>query len=243
MKHFLRPLIGQLAHALPAWLLVLLLPGAACAQAPAPAWTTALALHALSGYSAVQATVLDASGNVYLLGTFVGSVAFGATTLTSSGSDIFVAKYSPATSGFVWAQQAGGAYNKVYGLAVSGSSVYIAGFFAGTIGFGGVALTSAGGNDGFVAKLTDAGATASFTWAQRFGGAGSDAAYGLAVNGPAVYVAGEFGGTAAFGPLALASAGNQDGFVAKLVDAGPTAAVAWAQRLGAAATTRPTRWP
>lgn len=61
------------------------------------------------------------------------------------------------------------------------------------------------------------------------GGAGTDAAYGVAVSGTGVYAAGEYTGPAAFGPFALNSAGSTDVAVVKLTDAGPSGTGYWAR--------------
>ncbi|GAA3977804.1 T9SS type A sorting domain-containing protein [Hymenobacter antarcticus] len=187
-----------------------------------------------------EATALVVSGSsVYMAGTLNSATAgFGPTTLTSAGaSEVFVAKLTDAggTGSFAWAQQAGGTGSDyAFALAVSGTSVYVAGFFdSPTAGFGAITLVNAGAFDVFVAKLTDAGSTGSFAWAQRAGGTGFDQATALAVSGTSVYVAGGIASPAAgFGPATLASAGAYDVFVAKLTDAGPTGSFAWAQRAG-----------
>jgi hypothetical protein len=212
-------------------------------RAQAPAWQSAITLGQTgTGFSEVDRTVVDASGNVYLLGGFSGTLQIGATTLTAIGSDeIFVAKWSAATRSFAWAQRAGGTGSD-YGRAivVSGSSVYIVGAFRSqTITFGSFNLVNANQNssafsaDLFVAKLTDAGNSASFTWAQRAGGTESEEASDLAVVGTTLYVAGAFASTSLqLGTTTLVNAGSFDGFVAKLLDSGTTATVAWAQRGG-----------
>ncbi|MFD2721717.1 hypothetical protein ACFST9_23580 [Hymenobacter monticola] len=189
----------------------------------------------------VSATAVDAAGDVYLAGRFTNTVALGGTTLTSvGGSDVFVTKFNAASNQFVWAQRAGGmGQDFVSAMAVSGTSVYVAGSYDGAVsGFGATTLTNAGSigtNDIFVAKLTDTG---SFVWAQRAGGTDNDYAQALAVSGASVYVAGEFTSpTAGFGPTVLSTAGSADVYVAdvyvtKLTDAGSTGSFAWAQRAG-----------
>ena len=215
------------------------------ARAQAPAWQSARAVAAASAaagtnYSDVTATAVDAAGNVYLAGNFRNNVVLGSTPLSSVGSDdVFVAKFNLASNQFVWAQRAGGAgLDKATALVVSGTSVYVAGYFNGpTAGFGTTTLTTVGGNDVFVAKLTDAGPTSSFVWAQRGGGTGGDIATALAVSGTSVYVAGSFNSTTAVFGAALTNANpsTDDLFVAKLTDAGPTGSFMWAQRGGGTA--------
>jgi hypothetical protein len=185
-----------------------------------------------------QPSALAVSGtSVYVAGNFTYTPAFGSTTLSSAGfSDAFVAKLTDAgsTSSFVWAQRAGGTgYEYVHGLAVSGTSVYIAGRFdSPTVDFGSTTMTNAGSTDAFVAKLTDMGATSNLVWAQRIGGTSDDIAEALAVSGTSIFVAGAFSNTATFGSTTLTSAGTTDAFVAKLTDAGPTSSFVWAQRAG-----------
>jgi hypothetical protein len=199
----------------------------------------------VGGTSDDYATALAVSGtSIYLAGIFQSpTLGFGPATLTSAGAyDVFVAKLTDAgsTSSFVWAQRAGGTGNDyAQTLAVNSSNVYVAGSFqSSTAGFGNTTLTNAGAtistDDVFVAKLTDAGSTGSFAWAQQVGGISYDAARGLAVSGSSVYVTGYFGSaTANFGSTTLTNAGGNlgsfDVFVAKLTDAG---SFVWAQRAG-----------
>ena len=174
--------------------------------------------------------------NVYV-GGYCNEGTFGTTTVPPGGAtNLFVAKLVDAgpTAAFVWTKATGGfGYNAVNSLVLSGNNVYMAGFFTGTATFGATSLTSTGGYDAVVAKITDAGSTAAFAWAQRAGGSGNDRALGVAVSGTNVYMAGSFEGSAAtFGATTLASAGSTDAFVAKLADAGSTAGFGWSQRFG-----------
>jgi len=89
--------------------------------------------------STVSATAVDVAGSVFLVGSFRNAVVLGGTTLTGlEGYDVFVAKFNPASNQFVWAQRAGGTGNdEPTALAVSGTSVYVAGSFTSpAAGFG-----------------------------------------------------------------------------------------------------------
>ncbi|MBJ6110201.1 hypothetical protein JAO73_14355 [Hymenobacter sp. BT523] len=228
------------------------------AAGQAPAWQSAravaVATAAVSGnYSIVKATAVDAAGNVYLTGDFQNTVVLGGTTLTSLGiTDVFIAKFNPFSNQFIWAQRAGGTGRDICSaLVVSGTSMYVAGSFSSpTASFGTTMLTNAGTGstagtfDVFVAKLTDAGPTGSFVWAQQVGGADLDVANGLAVSGVSIYVSGDFGSrTAAFGASTLTNAGfstrswpSSRTLVAPAVSCGRNGPVAQV-------TTMPTRWP
>ena len=212
--------------------------GSTAAWAQAPAWQTATTVGVgPNNAGSVRATATDAVGNVYLVGTFNAVASFGSTTLTSNGGyDAFVAKWSPVTGTFVWALNMGGIYvDGATAVAVSGTSVYVAGNFQGTGTFGGNSLTSAGGYNGFVTKLTDLGASASFGWTQQVVGSGNDQLFGMAVRTNSVFVTGWFtGSTVSLGSITLAnssatSAGSaNNGYVAKLLDAGTSGSFAWA---------------
>ena len=226
---FTRILLGLL-------LLALRLP----VTAQAPAWQSARVVAATAAAagnsSSVSATIVDAAGNVYLAGSFRNSVVLGGTTLTSLGDrDVFVAKFSPVSNQFVWAQRAGGTGSDyAAALAVSGTSVYVAGSFSGApASFGTTVLSNAGRTDAFVAKLVDVGPTGSFAWALRAGGAEFENATALAVSGSGVYVGGHFSSpTVGFGATNLTSTGSYDVFVAKLTDTGTSGGFAWVQRAG-----------
>ncbi|MDQ2771200.1 MAG: T9SS type A sorting domain-containing protein [Bacteroidota bacterium] len=190
--------------------------------------------------------VAVAGGNIYLTGAFNSDTAlFGTTTLTNNSpganqADVFVAKLTDvgSTAGFVWGQRAGGTGSELaLSMAVRGANVYIAGQFNSIAAtFGAQVLPNAGNSlstDAFVAKLIDAGTTASFAWTQRAGGADNDRGQFLDVAGTSVYVGGYFNGTAAdFGSTLLSSAGQTDAFVSKLTDAGTTSSFVWTQQLG-----------
>jgi hypothetical protein len=198
------------------------------------------------GSSRDDANALAVNGtSVYVAGdSFSPTADFGRAGFTRSKyANSFVAKLLDAgpTGAFVWVAQTHNTdIDEAQALAVSGTSVYVAGAFRDTARFGRTALVSAGSRrteDVYVAKLTDAGPTGSFTWAYRAGGAGDERAYGLAVCGPGVYLTGTFANerldnTTRIGSTTLTSAGAGDIFVAKLTDAGPTADFAWAQHAG-----------
>ncbi len=175
------------------------------------------------------AVAVGADGSVYTTGNYSGTADFGATPITSAGSqNIYVAKLSSAGN-VVWVKSLGGSgYDNVNGMAVaSDGSVYTTGSFLGSANFNpgsGGSLTSAGGSDIFISKLNSAG---QYAWAEGIGGAGDDWGQGVAL-GPdgSVYVTGDFAGTVNFNPggtANLTSAGtgnNENNFVLRLSSAG-----------------------
>ena len=181
-----------------------------------------------------NAVAVDAAGNVFLTGTFNGTVDFGGGNLTSVGTDdIFLAKYN-SRGVHQWSKRYGStnSFADHGAIAVDGSgNVLLAGFFQGTANFGGFSLVSAGLEDIYVAKFSTNGV---HQWSMRFGSTGSDKAYGIAVDGSDnVIVIGSFRNTVSFGGANLASAGLEDIFLAKYA---PNGVFQWSQRFGSASS-------
>jgi hypothetical protein len=187
------------------YLLVLLSGASLEAQAQTPHYTLAKAIgtSALPGdmRSEAQRSVVDAAGNIYVVGQFVGTVQFGSFTLTSvSGAhDVFVAKLDSAGT-YQWVAQGGGlADDKGNGIGLDAAgNVYVATTVSTgstNVHFGSIALSSkyALENDIVVAKLSSAG-----TWLWAVGGGGSGGAGGIKAAAIAVdatgncYVTGSF---------------------------------------------------
>ncbi|QKG55582.1 T9SS type A sorting domain-containing protein [Hymenobacter sp. BRD128] len=214
-------------------------------RAQAPAWQQAVAAGATSGsYSSVAASVADGQGNVYVAGSFAGTISLGSTKLINTTADglrdIFIAKWSSSAQAFLWVQQAGGIGADVAtAIALSGPNVYVAGWFTShKLSFGPSVLRNAdgtslaGSRDVFITCLTDMGTTSTFTSAQRAGGPADDYATSLAMSGATLYLAGGFAETASFGGINLTSAGSTDVYVAGLTPSGSSLDFAWAQRAG-----------
>ena len=160
----------------------------------------------------------DASKNTYLTGYFTGSTVFGTTTLICNGLiDAFIAKLSP-TGSWQWAVQS---ETEGYGLVTTldicidaNRSTYITGGFYQAADFGSTTLTSNGGFDVFVAKLSS---DAVWQWAASAGGVGSDSGGGIRTDSTGcINITGTFEGTAYFGSKTLISNGGMDVFIAKL---------------------------
>ncbi|MBF9141730.1 T9SS type A sorting domain-containing protein [Hymenobacter properus] len=236
-----------------AWMVatgILLLGSAARAQVPA--WQAAMGFSGNYAHTVVKDMATDAAGNLYLLGEFDASVTFGNTTLVAGATDVFVAKWSPVSNGFLWAQKLGGSYvETAAAIAVSGTSVYISGSFNSPfvqVGNGIVLQNAQGGfqvsSDLFVAKLTDAGTNADFVWAERAGRGStySDKAYALAVSGASLYLSCSLSPTATYSNAAIPiqlppnAASPYGSYLVKLMDSGPSCAISWVQRAGSYGT-------
>jgi PKD repeat protein len=140
-----------------------------------------------------------------------------------------------ATGAYQWSRTFGGPQfldsASVLDSAVSGNDVVVAGMLSGSVNFGNAMLTSAGGNDIFVAKYrADTGAP---VWARRFGTVSHENASAVAVD-PAgniaitgnILAAIDFGG-GVLPPLG----GSNDAFIVLL---SPSGNHVWSKRIGGA---------
>ncbi len=171
---------------------------------------------------------VDASSNIYITGTFDGTVDFDpgagvANLIGAGGGDMYFAKYD-ASGNYVFAKKAGStAAETGKSIKVDGSgNIYLTGSFGAAVDFDpGIAtvnLVSAGGADIFIAKYDGSG---NLIYAKGIGGTGIDNGYSLDIdNAGNAYAAGTFFGTADFDPGAgvanITSAGLFDAFIVKL---------------------------
>ena len=181
-------------------------------------------------FTGAQSIAVDASGNVFLAGSFGGKLDFGGGPLVSAGGyDIFVAKFDPSGT-HLWSRRFGDTddYQEALGVAADPSgAVVVAGYFRGTVDFGGGPLVSVGGEDVFVAKLQPNG---DHVWSRRFGDGDWQVARSVTVSAVGnVLFTGEFYGTVDFGGGLLASAGSGDIFIAMLNASGT---YVWSRRYG-----------
>ena len=176
--------------------------------------------------------ILNSSEDLFLTGYFQGTTDFdpgaGTVNLTSAGGrDAFLLKLN-SSGNYVWAKQFGGTSDdegSSIGLDMDGNN-YVTGFYQGTGDFDpSVALynlASAGGTDGFVAKLDPTG---NFTWAGSFGGSLNDKVNAISINASnTICLTGYFQGTADLDPGTgvnnLSSAGGLDMFIGTLTTDG-----------------------
>ncbi len=169
---------------------------------------------------------LDASGNIYIAGSFSETVDFdpgvGVSNLTSTGEmDLFVAKYD-ANGNFLWVQSDGNIYDDlVLDMAVDASgNAHITGY--------GEIVSDGSERAMFVAKLDASGNT---SWEHSFYSDNNNVGgYSLAIDATGnVYVGGNFNGNVSFDPDPGSSVGDRtstgnlsmtDGYILKLTSGG-----------------------
>ncbi len=159
----------------------------------------------------------DNDGKALVTGEFTGTAQFGNHQLVATGAppDVFLAKVDK--QGRVrWAQRFGDRDREIgRGVDADGrDNIYFSGEFRGTIQLGSKTLTSAGGDDSFVAKAGPGGVV---RWALGIGGGGNEIGPEIEVDEAGnSYLSGTFSGTARIGNFTLTTTGLQGAYVAKV---------------------------
>ena len=175
-----------------------------------------------------QAIAVDAQGNVYITGSFEGSINFGVGSNTSvGGDDLFAAKLT-ADGAHVWSRTVG-SLGTEQGLDIavdSTGAAYVTGQYSGDINFVGIIQ----GIEGYDALLLKFSPTGQPQWGKGLGGTGSQHGLGVAVTSDdQVTFVGAFEDTVDFGGGALTSAGNDDAVIARYDSSGTHL---WSRRYG-----------
>jgi hypothetical protein len=156
----------------------------------------------------------DATGNVFVIGSFTGGASFGSFPLTTPGLSAFVAKFD--TNGVCqWVAQGGGANTAARGIALvtdGSGDVLVTGQYSVTAQFGTNTLTAAGSNDIWLARLTSGSA---WQWAKTAGGVDDDYGRGVTTTSDGYAISGSFSTNAALFGTNLTSLGGKDVYVAK----------------------------
>lgn len=191
-----------------------------------------------TNYDIGNSIILDSLGNIYVTGSFKGTVDFdpnsGVSNLTSSGSqDGFVAKYDNLGN-YVWAFKIGMSVSPDYDEGKSITidnlgNIYVAGLVSGTADFDpstNVANLLLPGGGAYIAKYDTAG---NYAWAI----ATPAARYINSDNDGNIYATGNFNNTADFNPSSntanLTSSGGSDIALAKYSSNGN---YIWAFKIG-----------
>lgn len=174
----------------------------------------------------VGGLAIDGSGNLHIGGYFYGTVDFdpgvGTANLVATSGDGFIAKYD-ASGNYVYAKKfTSTSYTVLEGLVVDASAnVIVSGRLNGSADFdpgaGIVNITSAGGDDIFIAKYNNLG---NYVFAKRVGSTSNDYSLAVAVDASGnLAITGGFVGTVDFDPGAvtvnLTSSGGNDIYIAK----------------------------
>jgi hypothetical protein len=170
-----------------------------------------------AGFEEARGVAVDASDNIYVVGNTNGDIDGAGSQVYAggSGTDVFLARYS-ASGDLQWVRQFGSTTEeKAYGVAVSGSNVYLTGYTYGDLdgaGPGGSAYV-----DTILAAYDTSG---NQQWISQVGSSSFDAGFQLAVDGGGnLYVTGYTDGDFD-GAGTGTHAGGYDMFVARFNSSG-----------------------
>ena len=130
--------------------------------------------------------VIDANDNVYVTGSFSGTINFGGVSLTCSNNatEVFLLKYDTAGN-VIWARQSVGpnGFNSDSPGGISldnAGNIYMIGGYNDTVSFGSITLLSPGARDIFIAKYDSAGGV---VWAiSAVGSTGTEYSLGRSIS-------------------------------------------------------------
>jgi hypothetical protein len=176
-----------------------------------PEWSWAVTAGGWNTYG--YEITSDSVGDVYVTGRSP-TASISGNTIPNAGLFIAKLKSNGTWSWVVGATGTGAGYGRGIALDSGGNSI-ITGYFTGTLTFGSTSLTSSGGKDIFVAKLSS---NQTWLWAKSVGSSGDDHGYSLDIdtNGNS-FLTGDFTNSITFGSTtSLSSVGTTDMFVAKI---------------------------
>jgi hypothetical protein len=207
-----------------------------------------------TGTDKPTAMTIDATGNIYIVGSFQNQVDFDPSTSTmaslqgSSGS-IFICKYD-SNGNYIWAKKISSldpnvpnptGSNSILANSISldnSGNIYYSGSFGGNIDFNPetgssnyVELASFGSSDVFISKLDNSG---NFIWVKQIGSSSIDRSFSLTTDNLGnVYCTGEFRGVCDFDPsnsvFNITPVGTVNAFLFKLNSNG---GFIWAKNFG-----------
>lgn len=184
----------------------------------AEAWEALPSITPTLSYATINDMTSDSDGDVYVTGTFFGTVGFGTAFLTSGDvADVFTAKCS-AGGDFVWAVRAlgGGAGGGIDGgmaIAVDDNEhCYVAGTFVGALDFADTVLVAPGPGSAYFSASYDPGGALLWVEGATSGGGSGRA---MSVGDGIMAIGGGFGTSITIANVTLNSGygTSGDGFV------------------------------
>jgi hypothetical protein len=155
-----------------------------------------------SGLNDEPADVIrHSSGKIITTGYYNQLANFGGTILNFSGSDDAFISAQNANGTYLWAKQIAGPLTDRGVILREGldSSIYLAGYYRGTIQYEGLTLSSVSASqDIFVAKIN--ANTGNPIWFRSYGGSATENLSGMAINQVGdIWISGQFNGMSQFG--------------------------------------------
>lgn len=135
-----------------------------------------------AGSDSVKQIIYDGQGNVWVTGSFTGSIQIGSSNYNSNGaSDAYIAKLSASTGKVLFATNIGSTGNDVAsGIGTDKwGNIYISGNYNGTVTYGSVTLTTQPGANSYVIKMDQSGNP---YWGKTINGSAAAEVWNMAVD-------------------------------------------------------------
>ncbi len=167
----------------------------------------------------IDAVAADHEGNVYISGKFEDDLIIdnghGATLSSNGKADIMLVKFNK-NGNWEWTRHFGGrGEDNIFDTDCDNDgNVVLSGYFQGTIQFGAYTLSSKGGFDMLLAKISPDGTV---LWAKNYGGSGNDGGNEVVIGNDNRIIAGA-GSDGTFEEIA--NTGKQDAYVLSLDENG-----------------------
>ncbi|HTF03484.1 MAG TPA: T9SS type A sorting domain-containing protein [Bacteroidia bacterium] len=176
-----------------------------------------------SGACYVRDIQTDSYGNLFVMGSFSGTVTAGPHSITGPSNYLssYIAKIG-SNGNILWIKKyAGSGKVEFYNMDLSSNVIGIVGVFAGTITIDSTSQAVYGQYDALILSLDTSG---NLVWLENDGGAYADYAYGIEIDNQGnFYVCGSYGSfthEAYFGPDTLMPVSGLDAFLVKYDAAG-----------------------
>lgn len=171
----------------------------------------------------------DSQGNLLITGDFYQHLTYGSFTMTGTGGNFFLLKYSPSLDSVLWAVQSQGDAN--YGIKMAldhNDNIYTTGAYNdGTYFIDTLINTGNLNHNMFVSKVDVNG---NHLWLTTIEGTGEVHGFGIACDDTSnVFVVGEFEGVLDVQGNILTSNGSYDGIIVKYDSSGN---YVWAENIG-----------
>jgi len=175
-----------------------------------------------------MAVKANASGEIFISGTYIGNFSYGTVNLTSQGQwDVFILKLNNAGSPLWGEKISGTGIETMWTMNIDpADNIYIGGFCtSSSTSFAGTAVTIPVTSH-YIAKFDNAGAYVWSTLSELNG-----EIYGISIDGAgSVYFTGNFDTQASFGPIQITNSGPNDDIL--LVKINSSGAYCWANFYG-----------
>ena len=163
-----------------------------------------------SGFDLSNDITQDASGNLYAMGRFSNSIAFGTNTITGGSVNSFITKFD--SNGIpLWAKAIAG--NEEGDISYSNNKLAFIVSSNNGIALDSYSQTAIGGTDILVGELNTNGTT---LWAKLYGGTENEEGSGILQRNGSIYFTGSFNQTANFDSFSFTSMQSWDAVIAKI---------------------------